>query len=421
MNLELSDFGRKLGGPSGIDELMSDLGEAMAIDPSLRMMGGGNPARIPAVERIWRDRMRELLEQGDAFDRVLANYDQPRGSPEFIEALVRCLNERFGWGITRKNVCVTNGSQNSFFFLFNMLAGETGGRRRKILLPLCPEYIGYADQGIDPDLFVSFAPKIELRGDRSFKYRIDFDALKIDPDVAAICVSRPTNPTGNVLTDDEMRHLSALAKERGIFLMVDNAYGAPFPDIIFSDIEPFWDEHVILTLSLSKLGLPGTRNGIVIAREDVIEAMSRVNAVVSLANGNLGQALVTPLLRNGELLRIGREIVRPFYEVKSRQAIGWIEQAMGTQVDYRLHASEGALFLWLWLPGFPIDSQTLYCRLKARKLLVVSGHYFFYGLPETGWRHRQECLRLTYSQSETVVREGISILADECAAVVRGA
>ena len=133
MNLELSDFGRKLGGPSGIDELMSDLGEAMAIDPSLRMMGGGNPARIPAVERIWRDRMRDLLEHGDTFERVLANYDQPRGSPEFIEALVRCLNERFGWGLTRRNVCVTNGSQNSFFFLFNMLAGTSGARRRRIL------------------------------------------------------------------------------------------------------------------------------------------------------------------------------------------------------------------------------------------------------------------------------------------------
>lgn len=419
MKLELSDFGRKLGGPSGINELMSDLGEAMAINPRLLMMGGGNPARIPAVERIWRERMRHLLEHGDTFERVLANYDQPRGSPEFIEALVRCLNERFGWGLTRKNVCVTNGSQNSFFFLFNMLAGAQGGRKRKILLPLSPEYIGYADQGIDPELFVSFAPRIELRGEHTFKYRIDFDALRVDPEVAAICVSRPTNPTGNVLTNEEMRRLSGLAQRHGIFLMVDNAYGAPFPDIIFSDVEPFWDEHVILTLSLSKLGLPGTRNGIVIAREDVIEALSGINAIVSLANGNLGQALVTPLLRNGELLKLSRDIIRPFYEAKSHQAIAWIDEALGDRVDYRLHASEGALFLWLWLPGCPVTSQELYRRLKARNLLVVSGHYFFYGLHDPAWRHQHECLRLTYSQPEAVVREGISLLADECMALCR--
>lgn len=419
MNLSLSDFGRKLGGPSGINELMLDLGEAMAINPKLLMMGGGNPARVPAVEKLWRDRMRQLLENGDAFERMLANYDQPRGSPDFIDALAHALNERFGWGLTRRNICVTNGSQNSFFFLFNMLAGPmaaasgSGYRRRKILLPLSPEYIGYADQGIDPDLFVSFRPKIEERGPHEFKYRIDFDALDIADDVAAICVSRPTNPTGNVLTDAEMRRLSALAKARGIFLMVDNAYGAPFPDIIFSDVEPFWEEHVILTLSLSKLGLPGTRNGIVIAREDVIEALSGVNAIVSLANGNLGQALVTPLLRNGELFRISKEIIRPFYEAKSRQAIDWMHEALGGRVDFRLHASEGALFLWLWLPGLKITSQELYRRLKAKNLLVVSGHYFFYGLGNKDWPHRNECLRLTYSQPENVVRGGIRILADE--------
>jgi len=415
MKVCLSDFGRKLGGPSGINELMLDLGEAMAINPKLLMMGGGNPARVPDVEKIWRERMRQLLENGDAFERMLANYDQPRGSPEFVDALVRCLNERFGWGLTRKNVCVTNGSQNSFFFLFNMLGGPGNGARRRILLPLSPEYIGYADQGIDPALFVSFRPKIEERGPHEFKYHIDFDALNIDDDVAAICVSRPTNPTGNVLTDREMRRLSAMAKERGIFLMVDNAYGAPFPDIIFSDVEPFWDEHVILTLSLSKLGLPGTRNGIVIAREDVIEALGAINAIVSLANGNLGQALVTPLLRNGGLFRLSKDIIRPFYEAKSRQAIAWIHEAFDGRVDFKLHASEGALFLWLWLPGLKITSQELYRRLKAKNLLVVSGHYFFYGLGSEDWPHRNECLRLTYSQPENVVREGIRILADELA------
>ena len=45
--------------------------------------------------------------------------------------------------------------------------------------------------------------------------------------------------------------------EHNIPLIIDNAYGAPFPGIIFADATPFWEPHVILTLSLSKLGLPG--------------------------------------------------------------------------------------------------------------------------------------------------------------------
>ena len=411
--MTFSRFGRKLGGRTGIGVLMDDLGEALSLNPSLLMMGGGNPARIPALEAVWRRRMTELMADGDAFDRLLAHYDQPRGRHEFIAALVDCLNRRYGWGLTERNVAVTNGSQNSFFFLFNLLAGEgAAGGRRKILLPLAPEYIGYADQGLTEDFFVSFRPRVEDLGDRTFKYRIDFDALHVSPDVAAICVSRPTNPTGNVLADEEMERLSELARRHGVFLIVDNAYGAPFPDIIFTEVEPFWDEHVILTLSLSKLGLPGLRTGVVIAREDVIQAISNINAVVSLANAGMGQALVAPLLRSGELLALSREVIRPFYESKSRRAQQWLREALGDAVDYRLHRSEGALFLWLWLKDFPVGADELYRRLKARNLLVVPGHHFFYALPGD-WRHARECLRLTYSQADDVVQRGLGLLADE--------
>ena len=51
------------------------------------------------------------------------------------------------------------------------------GRRKKILLPLVPEYIGYANQGAGGDLFRAVPPKIEKTGPHEFKYRVDFDAL----------------------------------------------------------------------------------------------------------------------------------------------------------------------------------------------------------------------------------------------------
>ncbi len=43
-----------------------------------------------------------------------------------------------------------------------------------------------------------------------------------------ICVSRPTNPTGNVITDEELIKLDALANQHGVPLVIDNAYGVPF-------------------------------------------------------------------------------------------------------------------------------------------------------------------------------------------------
>ena len=267
MNHEFSTFGRQLAGGSGIEELMEDLGNALASGgPDICMLGGGQPAHIPEVNALWRRRMEEILAEPGALERVLANYDPPRGNPKFIAALAALFRREFGWQLGPENVAITSGGQTAFFFLFNLLAGPMpDGRSKKILLPLVPEYIGYANQGAGGDLFRAVPPKIEKTGPHEFKYRVDFDALEVTAEIAAICVSRPTNPTGNVLTDEEIARLSDLAKSHGIPLIIDNAYGAPFPNIIFTDAKPVWDEHVILTLSLSKIGLQGTRTGIVVA------------------------------------------------------------------------------------------------------------------------------------------------------------
>lgn len=394
---------------------MDDLGEAMTTGRGeLLMMGGGNPGHIPEMQALWRQRMRELLEDESAFDSMLADYDQPAGNPGFRRAVAELLNREFGWPLTAANIAITNGGQTAYFFLMNRFAGDfEDGSHRRVLLPLVPEYIGYADQAVSRDLFSARRPKFELIGDHGFKYHIDFDQLDIGDDIAAIAVSRPTNPSSNVLTDDEIFRLSAIAKERGIPLMIDNAYGVPFPGVIFEDVKPVWDENIILTLSLSKLGLPGTRTGIVVAREEIIHEMSAINAIASLANNNIGQALTRPLMESGEILHLSRDVVRPFYQRKSEFALEQLRNALPDDLPWRAHKSEGAFFLWLWFADLPITTRELYQRLKIRKTLIIPGEYFFFGLDTAGWRHRDECLRLSYTQSEDTVRRGIAILAEE--------
>lgn len=412
MNFEFSDIGQHISSGSGIEQLMDDLGHALASGGSnMRMLGGGNPSAIPEITAVWRDEMQRLLtQQPDRFDRMLVNYDPCRGNPEFIDALVAFFNRQYGWELTHENVVVTNGGQTAFFYLINLFAGRQGKRNRKILLPLVPEYIGYANQGFGADTFRAVKPTIEYEDDQTFKYRVDFDAMQLDNDVAAICVSRPTNPTGNVLTDDEIERLRLMAADRDIPLIIDNAYGAPFPNIIFGDVTPPWGENIILTYSLSKLGLPGTRTGIVIGPPQVTQAISSINAIAGLANGNIGQVLVTELLQSGRVAELSKNVIRPYYEQKSLEALQLLEQAMPAG-SYAVHASEGALFLWLRLQ-MSITSLELYERLKRRGVLVVPGEYFFFGLREP-WAHEHECIRMTFSMQSDVVRAGIQILADE--------
>ena len=161
-------------------------------------------------------------------------------------------------------------------------------------------------------------------GDHEFKYHVDFDAVQVNEDIAALCVSRPTNPTSNVLTESELLRLSALAAKNDIPLIIDNAYGTPFPNIMFTETEPIWNKNIILTMSLSKLGLPGVRTGIVIANEMIIRAVSAMNAIVSLAPSSFGALLARDLVASGEVLELSRKKIRPFYERKSQQALGWL-------------------------------------------------------------------------------------------------
>jgi valine--pyruvate aminotransferase len=410
--MNVSQFGRKMAVQSGIGQLMDDLGEALLDKDNVLMLGGGNPAHIAEVECHFRQSMMALLQEGDRFERAVGDYDPPEGNAEFIRAIADLMREQYGWKIGPRNIALTHGSQSAFFVLFNVFAGRyDGGTTKKILFPLTPEYIGYCDVGLEPDLFAARKPRIEHLDEHLFKYRIDFDRLEVTDEIGAICVSRPTNPSGNVLTNDELGRLSDLARAQGVPLIVDSAYGLPFPHIVFTDAEPLWNDNTIVCMSLSKLGLPGTRTGIVIAREEIIEMVARVNAVMSLAPGSMGTALATDLVRSGEILRLGREVIRPFYESKARLALEQFHKHF-EGIDYRIHRPEGAFFMWLWLPNLPITSQQLYERLKARHVIVVPGHYFFPGLAEP-WSHTHECLRVSYAQNETIVARGIEIIAEE--------
>lgn len=410
--MQFSKFGEKFNQYSGITQLMDDLNDGLRT-PGAIMLGGGNPAAIPAMIDYFHQTSADMLSSGELI-AALANYDGPQGKDLFVKSLAKLLKETYGWEISEKNISLTNGSQSGFFYLFNLFAGQQAdGSHKKILLPLAPEYIGYGDAGIDEDIFVSYRPEIELLDNCLFKYHVDFETLSVDSSVAAICASRPTNPTGNVLTEQEIHKLDKLARENNIPLIIDNAYGVPFPNIIFEEIEPFWNDNTILCMSLSKLGLPGVRCGIVIANETITQALTNMNGIISLAPGSIGPAIAHHMIEKGDLLRLSRDVIKPFYQQKSQRAVELLKQAI-SDPRFRIHKPEGAIFLWLWFDELPITTMELYQRLKARGVLIVPGEYFFIG-QQDDWQHAHQCLRMNYVQDDEAMQKGIQIIAQEVA------
>ncbi|MDB9753671.1 valine--pyruvate transaminase [Oceanospirillaceae bacterium] len=412
--MNLSAFGKKFGGDAGITTLMDDISSALSSGRDTIMMGGGNPANIPEIEAIIRQRLKSLANDPASARQLLGSYDPPQGNSQLIDALAHLFSKKLGWPITRHNIALTNGSQSAFFMLFNMLAGEfEDGTHKQIQLPMAPEYIGYADAGIAGDLFTAAHPTIDQLELRQFKYRVQFDHLNVGSSTGAICVSRPTNPTGNVITDEEVEQLDALAQANKVPLIIDGAYGLPFPGLIYTPATPFWNDNTIVCLSLSKFGLPGVRTGIVIANEETIQTLAGMNAIINLASGSFGAALTTDLIKSGEIIELSQKVIRPAYEAQLAFAQKTLHRLMDPAIPYLMHKPEGTMFLWLWFKDMPISSQTLYERLKNRGVIVVSGHHFFVGITDD-WQHQHECIRINYAaQNPQLIAQGMGIIAEE--------
>lgn len=422
--MQFSKFGEKFTRHSGILQLMDDLGKALSSDKPVNMLGGGNPAQIDEMNQAFAEVLQQIAADGAAVQSI-ANYSTPQGDKELIDTLAAYLCREYGWDISADNIALTNGSQNAFFFLFNLFGGafEENGTSvdKAVLLPLAPEYVGYADAHVSGCHFLSVPPQIESvqhnGEDGFFKYRVDFDALENLPQwregkIGAVCCSRPTNPTGNVLTDAEMARLDALARRYGVPLIIDNAYGMPFPDIIHVPAKLDWHDNIILCFSLSKTGLPGVRTGMVVAAPEVIRALSSLNAVTNLAPGRFGAAVAEPLLKSGRLQQLCADVVQPFYRQQAERAIAMLKSEF-SGCPLKIHSPEGAIFLWLWFPGLPIGSQQLYQRLKERSTLVIPGEHFFIGFDTADYPHARECIRISIAQSAETLRQGIAAIADE--------
>lgn len=443
--MKFSKFGQKFTQPTGISQLMDDLGNALKSDKPVNMLGGGNPARIDAVneaflqsyQALGKDSLDASLDNKHSDNAALnsmSNYSNPQGDAAFIDALVDFFNRHYDWSLSADNIALTNGSQNAFFYLFNLFGGAFSNEQgqsvdKSILLPLAPEYIGYSDVHIDGQHFMSVLPHIdEVAHDGEagfFKYRVDFEALEnlpalVEGRIGAICCSRPTNPTGNVLTDEEMAHLTEIAKRYDVPLIIDNAYGMPFPNIIYSDVKLNWDTNTILCFSLSKIGLPGVRTGIIVAAPEVIAAVSSMNAVVNLSPTRFGASIATPLIKNDVIKQLSDNDIKPFYQQQATLAVKLLKEALG---DYPLmiHKPEGSIFLWLWFKDLPITTLELYERLKEKGTLIVPSQYFFPGVDVTDYQHAHECIRMSIAADEDTLTKGIAVIGEVVRALYDGA
>jgi len=373
-------------------------------------LSAGNPLILPEVEQLWRDCTAQLLASSD-YGEVVCRYGSSQGYTPLISAIAADFNRRYGLNLSDRNILITPGSQTLYFYAANAFGGYSpSGELRQIVLPLSPDYTGYGGVSLAPEALIAYKPALDINADaHRFKYRPDFSQLKINEETGCVVFSRPCNPTGNVLTDEEVKKIAALAAPYNVPVIIDSAYAPPFPALNFTEMTPVFGENILHCMSLSKAGLPGERIGVAIGDERLIQILESFQTNMCIHPSRYGQAIAALAINSGALAEISSKVIRPFYQQKFDVLETTLEQAM-PNIPWFLHRGEGAIFAWLWLKDLPVTDWEFYQQLKQENVIVVPGSSFFPGLRED-WIHKQQCLRISLTASNEEIALGMQRLA----------
>ncbi len=413
MNPALTKIGAQMSNLTGVRAIMKDIIETLQAGEGQEFinLSAGNPLILPEVEQLWRDCTAQLLASSD-YGEVVCRYGSSQGYGPLITAIAKDFNRRYGLNLSDRNILITPGSQTLYFYAANAFGGyTTSGQLKQIVLPLSPDYTGYGGVSLVPEALIAYKPTLDIHPTaHQFKYRPDFSQLAITENTGGVLFSRPCNPTGNVLTDDEVKKIAVLAAPYNVPVLIDSAYAPPFPALNFTDMTPVFGDNILHCMSLSKVGLPGERIGVAIGDAQLIQVLQSFQTNMCIHPSRYGQAIAAIAINSGALAEIATQVIRPFYQNKFTVLETTLDQAMPKDLPWFLHRGEGAIFAWLWLKDLPISDWEFYQQLKQVGVIVVPGSSFFPGLQEN-WLHKQQCLRISLTASDEEIETGMQRLA----------
>lgn len=317
-------------------------------------------------------RVEELLDGELSRNEFLGlglKYPESNGS-----ALLRERIALFYPGARAENVLVTTGcSEANYTTLWGLLEK---GDRMAVMLPNYMQSWGLArGYGGRADAY----RLVEKRRGLTRRWALDVASLEkaVGRRTKAVMVTNPNNPTGAVLTEEEMGEIVRVAKKAGAWIVADEVYrGAEASGDTLSPT--FWGryEKVIVTAGLSKaFGLPGLRIGWIVAPPRWVAAFWAYQDYTTLTptmlSDRLARAAMEPRRRDEILARTRGIIRRNLPRVEA-----WI-RGHGQLFDY-IPPVAGAIALVKY--RLPIGSAALFDRLRLEKsVLITPGAHFGIG------------------------------------------
>ena len=331
-------------------------------------------------------------------------YTAPDGRPELKAAIARKLSRENGLDYEPAQVSVGNGGKHVLYnaFVASLDPGD------EVVIP-APYWTSYPDMvllcGGEPVV-------VECRAEADFKMTPAQLEAAITPKTKWVLLNSPSNPSGAAYTREDMKALTdVLLAHEHVWVLTDDMYEHivydGFEFVTPAQVEPKLMDRTLTVNGVSKAyAMTGWRIGYAAGPLELIKAMGMVQSQSTTNPSSISQTAAVTALDGPQDFIPERAAA---FQRRRDLVVSMLNQAAGISCN----RPEGAFFLWLWMPGLPVTNAVLYERLKARGVIVVSGHHFFPGLEDDAWPHKHECIRISYADDWSRIERGLAIIVEE--------
>jgi len=220
----------------------------------------------------------------DAINKDFTKYTSVVGVPELREGIVKRHAADLGSNYSAAECMASTGGKLALFNAIQTLVDHGD----EVIVPV-PYWVSFKD-------IVQYAGGTPVYVDTNeregFRLTADMIAEAITPRTRAIIVNTPCNPSGAVMSPDDMRAIAKLAIERGIYIIADECYvylnyaGDPISFGRFHDAK----ENVVIIGSLSKTyAMTGWRIGYALGPQPIIAAMGKLQSQSTSSTAHMVQ------------------------------------------------------------------------------------------------------------------------------------
>jgi len=341
-----------------------------------------------------------IVEAGiSAMQNGYTHYTPASGIFEAREAVAGFVSRTLKTEVDPTEVVLVPGSKN--VLLFTLLACIEPGD--EVILP-DPGYPAYASQ---VNFIGAVAKPVTLREESGFRMDLDELASLVTPKTRMLIVNTPQNPTGGVLTEEDVKFVCELAHKHDLLVVSDEIYSQLVYG--FEHVSPLshpgMRERTVLMDGLSKsYAMTGWRLGYAVAPRALAAKLDQLMINSSSCAAGFTQMAAIEALSAPESEHAVARMVKVF-EHRRNLVVDGLNEIPGM----RCARPQGSFYVFPNIEGTGFDEHDLSDRLLAEAGVAV--------LPGTAFGHAGKgFIRLAYTQSEDELKLGLERIGEFIAA-----